>query len=290
MPDLAAFLQALTASGSVAVLTNQHEIAGSGGMALPFCVLNTVITGAPWRWDFCPEGTKLGSPKDRALRRICLRLLARMSFLSAELALSRQGETHPFMALLHSSRGTCGGSIPMILLPFNEISWEHLVLYPTNQAALLQVTYLMGFIYRRFPWPRRQHLADVEHARTCHATHPSRRFNLFGNTAAAALAAPGLAEALLVELDLWHVLAAYSAGSEWSCDIQSCFRRRQRSSASLEMRPPLSVVERLLPESPDRRQADHRSEGSRLLSGWVCGGARWLLLDTCRQRHRRVLE
>lgn len=246
---------------------------GNGGVELPYFVLDSVVIGQPWRYDYDPQRLELGSPDDRAFRRNCLRFLARMSFLSAEQALSN-GETHPFMVLLRTKRDE--------LLPLLEVNPRFLTQeQPTNRGAFLQVLYLMVFVYESFPWPRRQHLADVEHSEILrfepHWRHASKRTSIASHTLYAAVFLPGFLRALLVDRSLWHVLAAYVFGataegryddSKGFCLLNGFFCGRREEDRLVAV-----------------------LGGSRLISKWLCSEAgRWILLQSCRQRRRRVLQ
>ncbi len=241
-------------------------------MELPFFVLDSVLIGQPWRYHHDPQQLKLGSPDDLAFRRTCLRFLARMAFLSAEQALSN-GETHPFMVLLRTRREEV---LPLLEVNPRFLNQEH----PTNRGAFLQVLYLMIFVYEGFPWPRRQHLADAEHAERLrsepHWRHASKCAGIANFAVHMAVLVPGFLQALLVDRNLWHVLAAYAfdAPAEGRCSrkgefvLNALFRGRREEDG-------LVAVLR----------------GSRLISKWLCSEAgRWILLQTCRQRRRRVLQ
>ena len=214
-PRYRAFLDAIVASGSSDAILDGWcsfiEFGGDKWRQLPFCLLQTVMIGEPWGGHYDPKEVKLGSPQDLGVRRACLRLLARVAFLSAERALG-SGDDHPFMALLQTDESK--------LYPFCSLNVEHMV-HPTNQAAFLQVVYLTIFVYRRFPWAgRQQHLADVEDARVttsprgCWRTTPPYMFSVDRlphlEQALLRLAAlvPGFRE-VLAEHNLWNLLEAY---------------------------------------------------------------------------------
>lgn len=297
-PEIMAFLKALAASGSAVILTNRRYV-GNGGRQLPYFVLETAVIGAPWDYNYHqPSLLRLGSPHDYALRRACLRLLARMSFPSAERGLAR-GDTHPFMVLLETNRGG--------IHPFLEIRTRFLAReYRTNQAAFLQVLYLMIFMYKRFPWPRRQYLADVEHARRIRAPeHWVERGLLASKVVRMAILVPGFLRELVVDQNLWHVLAAYGfEGHNCSLHLSSCcvhdnqsyyyqcdtFERSASSSCgrSTELARLWNV---LFSNRKDESSLIAMLRGSRLVSKWVCAkGRRPLLLEICRQRRRRVVQ
>ncbi|CAM9343371.1 unnamed protein product [Ectocarpus sp. 4 AP-2014] len=202
---VAAFLEALTASGSAAVLTNRRYV-GNGGLELPYFILQSVVIGEPWGYN-CNNSSgmpHLGSPKDRAFRDTCFRMLARMAFLNAECTLSR-GVNHPFMVLLEGNRG------PM--LPFIEIRMNHIVDFPVNQSAVLDVLCLTIFMYRALPWSRRQHLADIEHASSVRTPSVDDIAQLLvKKTMQMMIMVPGFLRELVVDQQLWHVLFAYDAG------------------------------------------------------------------------------
>ena len=72
-PHFRAFLDALTASGSVAILDSWSFYAVGPRDAweqLPFCVLQAVVIGEAWGIDYDPKAVKLGSLQDLALRRV----------------------------------------------------------------------------------------------------------------------------------------------------------------------------------------------------------------------------
>lgn len=267
-PPVGAFLDALTASGSVAILDSACWHIGHRDTfrLFPFCVLQTVVIGEPWGLYYDAKMVDLGSSGDVALRGTCLRLLARMAFLSAERALGN-GDTHPFMALLEADGER--------IYPFGVTRRKHME-HPANQAAFLQVLHLMTFVYRHFPWPRRQYVADVEDARMLRSrpafweAKPSwcrdRLRPPLDKILWFAVFVPGVLE-VLVENDLCHVLTAYRVMDDKPL-IGQLFSTREKE-------------DRLIRLFRDNFR----------VSSWICGeGERCLLLDLCRQRRRRVLQ
>lgn len=243
-PELVAFLEALTSSGSVAVLTNQ-QYSGNGGTPLPFFVMNTVAAGNPWSysWD-----AKMQSPHDLALRRVCFRLLARMAFLSAERTLGR-GPTHPSVDLPWHNR--------------YDFIHGHVLVHRRNQAAALQVVYLMIFFCQLHPW---------RSVRQCHTDHTSlpQRFHMRD-----VLAVPGVLQALAADNNLWHLLA-----------LDAGFDARADSSRSV-----LLAFNVNFSSSDKEGKVIAMLRDSRLVSTWVSGEAgRFVLLEFCRQRRRRVIQ
>lgn len=273
-PELAAFVEALTSSASVAVLTNKRYVC-NGGMVLPLFVLRSVTVGDPWYspWKF----DHLGSSQDRAFRRVCLRLLARMAFLSAERSLASEA-THPFMVLLEMCRGREGNRVEM--RPVLAVPGSFLV-QPTSQAAFLQVIFLMIFVHRRFPWhPRRQYLADVRYREELSRDGSGDDIGLANRMVRIVLEVPGVLHALVVDNDTWHIFVTYSAGTRSNDPRQMGKRLFGESCLSGCFR---SRIEE------DRLVALLRD--TRLVSKWLCGeNGRHILLDVCRQRRRRVLQ
>lgn len=285
-PVVSAFLEALTASGSAAVLTNRRYV-GNGGLELPYFLLQSVVIGEPWGYNYNISSgiPHLGSPRDRAFREICFRMLARMAFLSAERTLSRGGN-HPFMVLLEGDRG------PM--LPFDEIRMNRIFDFPVNQSAVLDVLCLMIFVYRALPWCRSQHLADVEHAssvRTTPVDYMAQR--LVKNTVHLTIMVPGFLRELVVNQQLWHVIVAYCAGS---VEASRCHLQHQsRDSPGISFGGTMDAARRLCNIFFRDRQHEERLiqmlKEACLVSTWICGeGQRPLLLEICRQRRRRVVE
>ena len=304
-PHFRAFLDALTASGSYQAMCKTYGFYVVGARdvweTLPFCVLQSVVIGEPWGIDYDSKAVKLGSLEDLALRRVCLRLFARMAFLSAERALGR-GETIPFMALFETDgRKLC---------PFGLIEMEHMV-HPTNQAAFLHVIYLMVFMNRRFPAiGQLQHIADMEHASTvlsrpvdrylydCWGTSPKNQAdNIYGAVVdplppseqvlrLAFFLVPGVWK-LLLEENLGHLLLKY------------CFMGylEQPRVGSINQGTPSKVMcDTFCKVFFSSREAENalirifRYTGL-ASSSWICGeGGRFLLLELCRQRRRRVLQ
>jgi len=309
-PDFRAFLDALTASGSVLVLDGIVEEVFIGEdfyQAYPFWVLQTVVKGHPWAVLPHDPGYRIVLD-DLAVRRVCLRLLARMTFLSAERDLGR-GESHPFMVLLQTRRIPRGWTT---MYPFGSIETAH-VMHPINHAAFLQVVHLMMFVYRRFPWPgRQQHLADAEDAMVALSQSNKWDWVPFGiqmppfNTGRRTkkvmqqckpwhkmmrLAAfvPGFLEVLL-EHDLGHLFTAYCfagclAGRQW---VGGEMKSATTSSVKCGIFPGNFRVFFSSRKLEDRLIRLFRYNGQ--VSRWICGGGRCLLLDFCRQRRRRVIQ
>lgn len=119
---------------------------------MPHFILAATITGDPWgRSD---DRVEISLPADRAFRRVCLKMLTRIVLSSADRTCAAGG-THPFMMLLETRGG---------LHPVDRCTGP--LRHPFDQACMMQVIYLMIFVYRRFQWhPRRQYLADVRHAK-----------------------------------------------------------------------------------------------------------------------------
>ncbi|CAM9878051.1 unnamed protein product, partial [Ectocarpus fasciculatus] len=196
-PELEAFLEALAASGSVAFLTNTR-MDGGGGRALGQLLDLTIYR----------RSTYLSSVK---ILRLGLRLLARMSFLSAEQA-AAVGCTHPFMALLRIRPRSKG-----------LYSVEEIDLYrcgngaPYVDDAILQVLYLTIFMYRRYPWPQgQQYRVDATIAKWVEEdldrSFDYHRRSLVRSTLKWAVSLPGFFQALLEDHSIWLLLAA--------CDIE----------------------------------------------------------------------
>lgn len=275
VPELAAFLEALTSSGSETVLTNKRYV-GNGGMPLPFFVLHSVTVGDPWG---SAGNNDLGSSRDRALRRVCLRLLARMAFLSAERALAR-GAAHPFMVLLETMHG------PKVwgeILPFDVVR-APLLVHTTNQSAFLQVLFLMIFVHRRFPWPSRgQYQADAQYRGASRPLSAWDGIELTNKMAQIVLTVPGVLQALVVDLNFWHILVAHGVGIRVdSVERPPGYKKRNLGEYCLNACFGSRTEE-------DKLVALLRD--TRLLSKWFCGEAgRHLLLEACRQRRRRVVQ
>eukprot|EP00752_Nemacystus_decipiens_P008595 g7674.t1 len=280
-PELAAFLDALTSSGSEAILTNKRYV-GNGGMPLPFFVLHSVTVGEPWGDgpQGSTESSDVGSSRDRAFRRICLRLLARMAFLSAERRLAR-GAAHPFMALLETKHGpeTYGE-----MLPFEEVRAPRLA-HPTNQSAFLQVVFLMMFVYRRLPWSsREQYLADAQYRDASRPLFDWGGVQLKNQLCTIILGVPGVLQALVVDGGLWHVLVAHGIGIRVDPEerpLGFTFKRNLGEYCLNDCFGSKTEEDKLIVLLRD----------TRLLSKWFCGVAgRYLLLEVCRQRRRRVVQ
>lgn len=276
IPELAALLDALTSSASVAVLTNKRYV-GNGGMPLPFFVLNSVVVGDPWGSQTVGNS---GSSQDRAFRRVCLRLLARMAFLSAERSLAR-GATHPFMVLLETEHGPKDRRGDM--LPFEAVM-ARLLVHPTNQPAFLQVLFLTIFVHRRFPWPsRRQYRADVRYRDVMRPRSAWDGVELTNQMIRIVLTVPGVLQALVVDHDLWHILVTYGAGIRVN-DGDCPWHGRKHSFGEYCLNP--CFVSRI-----EEGKLVALLRDTRLLSNWFCGeSGRYLLLEVCRQRRRRVVQ
>ena len=277
VPEHAAFLEALTSSGSAAVLTNKRYC-GNGGMPLPFFVLNSVTVGNPWG-SSSPGIESLGSPKDLAFRRVCLRFLARMAFLSAERSLAR-GATHPFISLLETRHGPGDRGE---LLPFKDFRAQQFV-HPTNQAAFLQVLYLTIFVHRRFPWPsRRQYRADALYRDALSPLSTWEGIELTSQIRRMILTVPGVVQALVVDNNLWHILVTYGVGTR--ANDRSCPRPRRNHNCGVHF------LNSCFGNRVEQDKFVALLRNTRLLSDWFCGQAgRHLLLEVCRQRRRRVVQ
>lgn len=297
VPEVASFFEALLASGSTAVLTNRRYV-GNGGLELPYFVLQSVLVGEPWGVFQFPSGrgAKISFGNDQAFRCTCLRLLTRMAFFSAELAIAR-GETHPFMVLLQTDRGQMN--------PLYELRIQSLVDNRINQSAALQVLYLMMFVCRGFPWPRGQHLADVEHARRIMAPGHWIGQGLLIKMMRMTIFVPGFLRELVVDQKLWPILAAY--GFEGHTCVLQCFRCVPQGQLVLESHTfsasksstircgRAAEVARLwngiFGSCKEERSLVRTLRENRFASTWVCGkGQRPLLLEICRQRRRRVVQ
>lgn len=272
---LASFLEALTASGSLAVLSNRRYC-GNGGQELPYFVLRAVVAGEPWGCWHRSETNNVGLREDRIFRRACMRVLVRMTFWSAERERAC-GATHPFMTLLKTNRSE--------LRPLEQFRRRQLE-HPLNQGCMLQVVHLMIFVYRRCPWPRRQYLADVEHAKALEA---AAYYNLSGpadlarRTMRIALLVPGFLQALLVDNNLWHVVATYRFDRH---DAHGCIHDVNGSGRKRSF-----VLDDFLGSGQEERKLVEVLRNNRLISSWLCGdGGRCLLLELCRMRRRRLVQ
>lgn len=278
-PDLEDFLDAITASGSMVILTNRRYV-GNGGCPLPLFALEAVVSGGILGWHTSLRET---SSEDRDYRRVCLRLLARLSFLSAERELAL-GSTHDFMALVQAGRG---------VHPVQNIGGKDLA-DPRNHDPILHVLYLMVFMYRRYPWPQdQQYNIDEEIAKWIQ--RPDGGCNHFplcgrGNneltivrrTLELAVILPSFFHALMEDNSVWLLLAA-------------CLR--QHSSCTAGNHVTTSGGEKgwfLNTAFSSRREEKNLIrllKHYRLLAAYVCGeDGRYLLLDVCRQRRRRVIQ
>lgn len=278
IPELAAFLEALTSSGSVGVLTNRRY-SGNGETPLPLFVLHSVTVGDPWGpWGCGPPPSqvrKFGSSQDRAFRRVCFRLLARMAFLSAERSLGR-GATHPFMVLLETRHGPTNYHGAGEVRPLELDSERLLALHPVNRAAFLQVLFLMIFVHRRFPWPPHQQYGTDARYRDAwrRSTGPWDFIKIINRMMGIVLTVPGAAQALVVDDEVWHVLATYGAGIRTNdskfghCCLNFCFRSKIEEDKLVALLGDTLVT-----------------------SSWLCGEiGRFVLLEVCRQRRRRVVQ
>lgn len=252
-PELEAFLDALAASGSVALLTNTC-MDGGGGFVLDQLLDMTIYRGS---YGFgCVKTHRMG-----------LRLLARMSFLSAEQALA-VGCTHPFMALIRI-RPRSPASYPV----------EYIVnryLKCCVDDAILQVLYLTMFMYRRYPWPRQQrYRVETTIAKWVEWVEVDcNRPSIVKETLAWAMLLPGFFQVLVEDDSIWFLLAAFdieqrvASGKKRGFFLNTTFSSRQRES-------------RIIGEL----------KNNRLLSAWMCGkDNRHLLQEVCRQRRRRVVK
>jgi len=295
--ELVNFVEALVASGSMAVLTAMRE-AGNCDWPLPKFVLTAVVSGSIWGAASSIWGSlrTTQSGRDRAFRRCCLRLLARMSFLSAERALAAN-DTHPFMALLQSRPG--GGIYPVK----NVHEWY--LRRPENHDAITHLMYLTVFMNRRYPWPRRhRHRADIEMAKwlqedntNWHATSPMFGLTKARDTLTLAAILPGFLQTLLEDQTLWLLLAVCGCAEDGGFDERKIYAalllqlpNRGRGGGYLWNGRGLYWNSFF----SSRREEDRlisMLRRNRELSTWLCGpGGRSILLDICRQRRLRALK
>lgn len=291
-PDLVNFVEALVASGSMAVLTCERY-AGNCDWPLPNFVLIAVASGSVSGSPTKP------SARDRIYRRFCLRLLARMSFLSAERALAVD-DTHPFMTVLQTRYRPGGGTYPVDFLYKGDLR------RPGNHDAITHVMYLMVFMNRRYPWPRRhRHRADIEIAKWLQEdnTNWSARGNpMFGlirarETLTQAAILPGFLQALLEDQTLWLLLAVCGCAEDDVFDERNIHAALslQLTNRGREMGCSWNGRGLFLNSFfSSRRQEDRLTNmlrENRVLSTWLCSqGGRSILLDICRQRRRRALQ
>lgn len=260
-PELEAFLEALVASGSVALLTNTR-MDGGGGRVLRQLLASTIHRRASHLT--CVETHRLG-----------LRLLARTTFLSAEQA-AAMGCTHPFMALIRARPQSNAEYF------IEEIEYYGRGYGSQVNDAALQVVYLAIFMYRRYPWPQRQrYRADATIAKWVEedldrSAFEYNRMGLVRNTLKWAISLPGFFQALLEHHSVWLLLAAY--------DIEERHFAPGKKRRSLFLNASFS----------SRRQETlliQELKNNRLLTAWMCSKAgRHILLEICRQRRRRVVQ
>lgn len=283
-PEVEEFLDAVTTSGSVAVISNRRY-AGNGGDPLPAFVLTALVSGGVWGTP-CHETLS----EDRDLRRVCLRLLARMSFLSAEREIAF-GSTHDFMALVQTCRYASG------VYPAQQIGTQSFV-DPRNRDPILHVMYLMIFMYRRYPWPPdQQYHVDEEIARWiqdddggCRHYHVCgpilHQLTLVRHTLKLAVLLPGFFQALQEDHSVWLLLAAACTREQGSrCEAGD------RATTCGGREKICWVFNAAFRSSREENNLIRTLAHNRLLSAWVCSeDGRYLLLDVCRQRRRRVVE
>lgn len=256
-PEVEAFLDALAASGSVALLTNAC-CDGGGGFVLDQ-LLDLTIYRSSTNFS-CVKTHRMG-----------LRLLARVSFLSAEQALAA-GCTHPFMALLRI-RPQSQASYSV-----ERISLGRRLFGPYVDDAILQVLYLTIFMYRRYPWPRQQqYRVETTIAKWVEwAEHDRHRRSIVTDTLAWAFYLPGFFNALLEDHSLWFLLSACEVEERHTVGrnrgvffLNAAFGSRQREN---------HLIRALT--------------NNRIFLAWVCcsKGGRHLLREVCRQRRRRVIQ
>lgn len=260
-PELEAFLEALAASGSVAMLTNSL-VGRGGGTVLEQLQYLTIYRSSVLL--SCVKTHRLG-----------LRLMARTSFLSGEQA-AAVGCAHPFMAL--PRRRPSSKSI----YPVEELQvWRRSQTKYYVDDAILQVMYLTLFMYRRYPWPRRQrYRVDATLAKWIEhdlgsLNKTSFRGSFVSQTLNWAFVFPSLFQALLEDHSAWFLLAA--------CDIEERhFLVTSRGCLFWNI------------HFGSRQREDNimrELKNNRLLTVWVCGKERrYLLQEVCRQRRLRVIQ
>lgn len=288
------FMEAVVASGSVTVLSVMHEV-GSGDMPLPYFVLEMVATGNSY---------PVGSPRpmkfamNRIFCRVCLRLLARMSFLSAERALAVD-DTHPFMTLLQTWYRPGEGIHPV------GFTRECFLGHPENHDTISHVMYLTVFMNRRYPWPpRHRHRADIEIAkwlqedeRNWTVTNEMFGLDRARETLTQAAILPGFLQARLEDHRLWLVFAACGCAEDGVFDERNIYFALllHLATGGREMGGVWSGSGSLLNSFFSSRQEEGRLTSmlrtNCTLSTWFYSqGGRSILLDICRQRRRRVVQ
>ena len=290
--DLVNFVEALVASGSMAALTSLRE-AGNCDWPLPNFVLTAVASGGVWGSPRAPK-----SARDRVLRRVCLRLLARMSFLSAERALAVD-DIHPFMTMLQTRHRSGWGTDPVNFI------YERYLRQPANHDAITHLMYLMVFMNRRYPWPQRhRHRADMEITKWLQDdnTNWCARSGMFGlqrarATLTLAVILPGFLQALLEDHTFWLLLAACGCAEDYVFDERNMYTalsllvtNRGRESLCL-WGGRRSILNGYFSCRGEEGRLIGMLRNNHVLSTWLCSeGGRSVLLDICRQRRRRVLQ
>ncbi|CAM9918943.1 unnamed protein product, partial [Hapterophycus canaliculatus] len=150
--------------------------------------------------------------------------------------------------------------------------------YRTNQAAALQVVYLMVFVYRAFPWPRGQHLADTEYIETLLSDDPwmARFFNTRATEMVTIV--PGVFDVFL-DQKLEHLLL-----------VNGLFSHTTGRQEPSNPRGPVCVLNSFFRSRRHEGWLVAMLRGNRRCSAWVCKGGRSLLMEICRQRRRRVVQ
>lgn len=297
-PGVEEFFDALAASGSMTMCTNRVYV-GNGGESL-WSMAFLRVTG---QWD---QG---GTPLEQLLfRRASFRLLARMSFLSAERERA-VGASHRFISLRPDTEFirtvSIGGQshhFPHYSLPWypsNPDKHFGCRVRPENYDGILHVMYLAVFMYRHYPWPQRQQCrVDEDIARLLQDSHSGCQngFRSYGcndvvrSTMEMVTDMPGLFQALLEDDTLWLLLAARCCDEDECTTIESSFyfacvlqlvtrgRGMGRWSSVFRSRENERELTKTLKKCPE-------------ISTWLCGEVgRPVLLDICRQRRRRVVE
>lgn len=283
-PGAEELFDALTASGSVALLTNRIYV-GNGGEALWNFVFQAVMYGHFWG-----RKGEVRTPLGELLfRRASFRLLTRMSFLGAEHGLA-EGASHRFMSL------PCGKGSPWYpsdyIIEYRRCGWPR-----ENYDSILHVMYLAVFMYRHYPWPQpQQSRVDEDIAELLQDNHSRCRHgvsfhgvDVVRSTLELATTMPGFFRALLEDDALWLLLAARGCEGE-SATFQSDFKiacALQHFTSGREMGPWRKYF-RSRRDERELRKILTRPPG---LSAWLCSEVgRFALFDICRQRRRRLLE
>ena len=290
--DFVNFLDALVASGSMAALTCLRG-AGNCDRPLPNFVLTAVASGGVLDAPRAPK-----SARDRVLRRVCLRLLARMSFLSAERALAVD-DIHPFMTVLQTRYQPGRGTYPV------DVIYKRCLRKPANHDAITHLMYLMVFMNRRYPWPQRHRYRAVmgitkwlqdDNTNWC-ARSSMSGLRIAGETLTLAVIFPGFLQALLEDHTFWLLLAACGCAEDDVFDERNMYtalsllvtNRRIESLCLWGGRRP--ILNACFSCRGEESRLIGMLRNNHLLSTWLCSeSGRSVLLDICRQRRRRVLQ